>query len=101
VIFNEHLAEIAQKYIHKGSKVYLEGQLRTRKWTDQSGQEKYSTEVVLDRFRGELTMLDSRGEGGGGGGGGYNQDSGPSGGGGGGGSQSSPTRDDLDDDIPF
>ena len=99
VIFNEHLAEIAQKYVHKGSKVYLEGQLRTRKWTDQSGQEKYSTEVVLDRFRGELTMLDSRGDGGGGS---YNQDSGP---GGGGqdqdGQQSSPSRDDLDDDIPF
>lgn len=99
VIFNEHLAEIAQKYVHKGSKVYLEGQLRTRKWTDQSGQEKYSTEVVLDRFRGELTMLDSRGDGGGGS---YNQDSGQGGGGPDeGGQQSSPSRDDLDDDIPF
>ena len=99
VIFNEHLAEIAQKYVHKGSKVYLEGQLRTRKWTDQSGQEKYSTEVVLDRFRGDLTMLDSRGDGGGGS---YNQDSGQGGGGPDeGGQQSSPSRDDLDDDIPF
>ena len=67
VIFNEHLADIAQRYLHKGSKVYLEGQLQTRKWTDQSGQEKYTTEVVLGRFRGELTMLDSRADSGGGG----------------------------------
>ena len=67
VIFNEHLAEIAQRYLHKGSKVYLEGQLQTRKWTDQSGQERYTTEVVLGRFRGELTMLDTRADGGGGG----------------------------------
>ena len=59
VIFNEHLAEIAQRYLHKGSKVYLEGQLQTRKWTDQSGQERYTTEVVIQRFRGELTMLDT------------------------------------------
>jgi single-strand DNA-binding protein len=98
VIFNERLADVAEKYLKKGSKVYLEGQLQTRKWTDQSGTEKYTTEVVLQRFRGELTMLDGRGgapadagEGGGepamGGGGGR------SGGGGGGG--------DLDDDIPF
>ena len=98
VIFNERLAEVAEKYLRKGSKVYIEGQLQTRKWTDQSGTEKYTTEVVLQRFRGELTMLDGRGgapadagEGGGepamGGGGGR------SGGGGGGG--------DLDDDIPF
>ncbi|MCY4550741.1 MAG: single-stranded DNA-binding protein [Defluviicoccus sp.] len=65
-IFNEKLGEVAQKYLHKGSKVYLEGQLQTRKWTGQDGQERYSTEVVLQRFRGELTMLDSRGEGGGG-----------------------------------
>ena len=68
VIFNEHLAEIAQRYLHKGSKVYLEGQLQTRKWTDQSGQERYTTEVVIQRFRGELTMLDTRADGGGGGG---------------------------------
>ena len=63
VIFNEHLGEIAQKYLHKGSKVYLEGQLQTRRWTDQQGAERYTTEVVLGRFRSELTMLDSRGGG--------------------------------------
>ena len=63
VIFNERLAEIAEKYLRKGSKVYVEGQLQTRKWTDQSGQEKYTTEVVLQRFRGELTILDGRGGG--------------------------------------
>lgn len=57
VIFNEHLAKIAQDYLRKGSKVYLEGQLQTRKWTDQSGQEKYTTEVVLGRFRGEIVLL--------------------------------------------
>src|SRR5215472_8110225 len=97
-IFNERLAEVAEKFLKKGSKIYVEGQLQTRKWTDQSGQERYTTEVVLQRFRGELTMLDGRGgapadagDGGmsepvGGGGG-------RSGGGGGGG--------DLDDDIPF
>ena len=101
VIFNERLADVAEKYLKKGSKVYIEGQLQTRKWTDHSGTEKYTTEVVLQRFRGELTMLDGRGgapsdagDGGsepamGGGGGG-----GRSGGGGGGGG-------DLDDDIPF
>ena len=60
VIFNEHLLGVAEKYLHKGSKIYLEGQLQTRKWTDQQGQERYSTEVVLQRFRGELTMLDGR-----------------------------------------
>jgi len=95
VIFNEHLAEIAQKYLHKGSKVYVEGQLQTRKWTDQDGRDRYSTEVVLQRFRGELTMLDSRGEGGGGdyGGGDY--------GGGSGGPPPGPSGGDLDDEIPF
>jgi|TARA_R110000782_G_scaffold20468_1_gene55239 single-strand DNA-binding protein len=62
VIFNEHLAKVAQNYLKKGSKVYLEGQLQTRKWTDQSGVEKYTTEVVLQRFKGELTMLDGRSE---------------------------------------
>ncbi len=61
VIFNERLGEVAQKYLRKGSKVYLEGQLQTRKWADQSGAEKYTTEVVLQRFRGELTLLDARG----------------------------------------
>ena len=66
VIFNERLSEIAEKYLKKGAKVYLEGALQTRKWTDQQGQERYSTEVVLQRFRGELTMLDGgRGAGGG------------------------------------
>jgi single stranded DNA-binding protein len=66
VIFNEKLAEVAQKYIRKGSKIYVEGQLSTRKWTDQSGQERYTTEVVIPRFGGALTMLDGRsGEGGG------------------------------------
>jgi single-strand DNA-binding protein len=58
VIFNEKLAEIAEKYLRKGSKIYVEGQLQTRKWTDQNGQEKYTTEVVISRFRGEITMLD-------------------------------------------
>jgi single-strand DNA-binding protein len=61
VIFNEKLAEVAQKYVRKGSKVYVEGQLSTRKWTDQSGQERYTTEVVIPRFGGALTMLDGRG----------------------------------------
>ena len=65
MIFNERLAEIAEKYLRKGSKVYLEGALQTRKWTDNSGQDRYTTEVVLNRFRGELTLLDSaRGAGG-------------------------------------
>jgi single-strand DNA-binding protein len=60
VIFNDRIVDVVEKYLRKGSKVYVEGQLQTRKWTDQSGQEKYSTEVVLQRFRGELTMLDGR-----------------------------------------
>lgn len=60
VIFNENLAKFAEQYLRKGSKVYLEGQLQTRKWTDQNGQDRYSTEVVLQRFRGELTILDSK-----------------------------------------
>jgi len=68
VIFNEGLCKIAENYLKKGSKVYIEGQLQTRKWTDQSGQDKYSTEVVLQGFNGNLTMLDGRSEGGGGGG---------------------------------
>ena len=70
VIFNERLVDIVEKYLKKGSKVYIEGALQTRKWTDNTGAEKYSTEVVLQKFRGELTMLDGgRGEGGGAGGG--------------------------------
>lgn len=62
VIFNEHLADVAERYLRKGSTVYLEGQLQTRKWTDQSGQERYSTEIVLSRFKGELVLLGGRGE---------------------------------------
>lgn len=92
VIFNPNLAEVAEKYLHKGSKIYVEGQLQTRKYTDKDGVEKYSTEVVLQRFRGELVMLDSRGEGGGGGGGGR---------GGAGESPASFDRDEMDDEIPF
>ena len=107
VIFNEKLAEVAQKYVRKGSKIYVEGQLSTRKWTDQSGQERYTTEVVIPRFGGALTMLDGRSGGGGGaamrGGGmmttwparrravGRRR---PSGGGG-------ARKAELDDDIPF
>ena len=64
VIFNEKLAEVAQKYVRKGSKVYVEGQLQNREWQDQQGNKRRSTEVVLQRFRGELTLLDSRGGGG-------------------------------------
>ncbi|MGJ8545327.1 MAG: single-stranded DNA-binding protein [Sulfitobacter sp.] len=117
-IFQEGLVRIAEQYLRKGSKVYIEGQLQTRKWQDQSGADRYSTEVVLQGFGGTLTMLDGR-EGGGGGGGGGGQsgggdyggggggdygggydsgpsgNSGPSGGGGGGGSR------DMDDEIPF
>ena len=100
VIFNERLGEVAQKYLHKGSKVYLEGQLQTRKWTDQQGVEKYSTEVVMNKFRGELTMLDSRSDGGGG------DYAGSTGGGassGGGGEPASEPSGggDIDDEIPF
>jgi single-strand DNA-binding protein len=108
VIFNERLGEVAEKYLSKGRSVYLEGQLQTRKWQDQSGQERYTTEVVLQRFRGELVLLGGRDEGA----------SGPDeregdwartaseparGGGGGGGRRSgkSDDFDDLDDEIPF
>ena len=94
-IFNEHLVSVAERFLHKGSKVYLEGQLQTRKWTDQQGQDRYSTEVVMNRFRGELQMLDSRGEGGGGSGGAS------FGGGGNDGGFSGGAGDDLDDEIPF
>ena len=100
VIFNDNLVKVAENYLRKGSKVYIEGQLSTRKFTDQSGVEKYSTEVVLQKFRGELTMLDGKGEGGGREdsdfGGGYS--SGPR-------NQSSGPKEtfsaDLDDEIPF
>ncbi len=112
-ILNENLAKIAEQYLKKGSKVYIEGQLETRKWQDQAGVEKFTTEVVLRPYRGELTLLDGRegGSGGGSGGGGYmadqsggrdqggrdsgGYDSGPSSGGGGGSSR------DMDDEIPF
>jgi single-strand DNA-binding protein len=123
VIFNDNLAKVAEQYLKKGMKVYVEGQLQTRKWQDQNGNERYTTEVVLQKFRGELQMLDARGQGGEGGqvgysgGGGYgggrgssdfgqsgpNDDYGRGGGfgggrGGGGGGGSSR---DLDDEIPF
>jgi single-strand DNA-binding protein len=91
VIFNKNLADVAEKYLKKGSKVYVEGQLQTRKWTDKDGQEKYSTEVVLQNFRGELTMLDGRGGEGGGGGGGRGASEAPA----------SFQRDEMDDEIPF
>lgn len=130
VIYNDNLARVAEQYLRKGSKVYIEGQLQTRKWTDQSGVEKYTTEVVLQRFRGEMTILDGRGGGGGGdfageddqGGGGQISRGGDRGGdrggrddygsgrssgggdrrpsGGGGGGGGKPNYD-LDDDIPF
>ena len=106
VIFNENLGRVAKQYLRKGSKVYLEGQLQTRKWQDNNGQDKYSTEVVLQRFRGELVLLDRREGGGGGGGfGGDDYDQSGSFGGGGGSRQQSrpaPALDsDLDDDVPF
>ena len=107
VIFNDSLAKVAEQYLKKGMKVYVEGQLQTRKWQDQSGQDRYSTEVVLQRFRGELVLLDARGEGGGGNFGGGDDYGSSSGGGFGGGSkpQSRPQPaafdTDLDDDIPF
>ena len=113
VIFNEALARVAEQYLKKGAKVYLEGQLQTRKWTDQSGAEKYTTEVVLQNYSGALTMLDSRGSGGAGGPpsgddrgddrGDYRGDYGaaspapaarPA-------SAAAPVRDDMDDSIPF
>ena len=119
-IFNEGLVRIAEQYLKKGSKVYIEGQLETRKWQDQSGQDKYSTEVVLRNYGGTLTMLDGRDGGGGGGGmggggggyddrdsgGGYDQqgggyDSGRSSGGGGNQGGGGGGSRDLDDEIPF
>jgi single-strand DNA-binding protein len=105
VVFDDKIAEVCERYLKKGSKVFLEGQLQTRKWTDQSGQEKYTTEVVLQRFRGNLVMLDGRGEGGGGGGdysgGGGDYGQGGSGYGGGSGGGGAPSGGDLDDEIPF
>jgi single-strand DNA-binding protein len=104
VIFNERLGDVAEKYLKKGSKVYLEGALQTRKWTDKEGQEKYTTEVVIDRFRGELTLLDSKGSGGGGAGPGDEPPAEPfsgSGGDNGGGKGKKGGRSNLDDEIPF
>jgi len=112
-IFNDGLVRIAEQYLRKGSKVYIEGQLQTRKWQDQSGADRYSTEVVLQGFGGTLTMLDGRNDGGSGGGGGGGYDSGPQGGyDQGGGYDSGPSSSgggqggggssrDLDDEIPF
>ena len=89
VIFNDNLLTVAEKYLRKGSKVYIEGQLQTRKWTDSSGQEKYSTEIVLQRFRGELQILDSKGE---------SQGQAPAQYGS---SQPAQAAADIDDEIPF
>jgi single-strand DNA-binding protein len=104
VIFNENLGRVAKSYLRKGSKVYLEGQLQTRKWQGQDGNDRYTTEVVLQRFRGELVLLDSR-DGGGGGRDYTDQDFGGGSSGGGQRQQSRPqpaTFDtDLDDDVPF
>ena len=116
-IFQEGLVRIAEQYLKKGSKVYIEGKLQTRKWQDQSGQDRYSTEVVLNGFDGTLTMLDSRNEGGGGGnygggggygggsssGGGYGGNDGGYGGGNGGGGAPAGGGGggDMDDEIPF
>ena len=101
VIFNDRLADVAEQYLRKGAKVYIEGQLQTRKWTGNDGIEKYSTEVVLQRYRGELTMLDSRSSGS------YDSSSQPSQGNDGmadslsGGATTEPLSSDLDDEIPF
>ncbi|MEW2915096.1 single-stranded DNA-binding protein [Leisingera sp. JC11] len=112
-IFNEGLVRVAEQYLRKGSKVYVEGQLQTRKWQDQSGQDRYSTEVVLQGFGSTLTMLDGRGEGGGGGQGGGSYGGGSQGGGygggydsgsqgGGGGNFGGGASHNIDDDeIPF
>ena len=105
VIFNENLGRVAKSYLRKGSKVYLEGQIQTRKWTDQSGQDKYTTEIVLQRFRGELVLLDPKGGGGGGYAGG--DDHSDSSGGDFGAAPRQQARpqpafdSDLDDDVPF
>jgi single-strand DNA-binding protein len=120
-VYNESLVGVIERFVKKGSKVYLEGALETRKWNDQSGQEKYTTEVVLKQFRSELTLLDGRGDSGGSGapdgygapaGDGYGRSGGGSGGGGGAsdgrsgssnrsGAPAARPRDDIDDDIPF
>jgi single-strand DNA-binding protein len=106
VIFNDNLVKVAESYLRKGSKVYIEGQIQTRKWTDQTGNDRYTTEVVLQKFRGELVLLDSR-DGGGGSRGAFNEDfsGGDLAGGAPAKSQSRPQPaafdTDLDDDVPF
>jgi single-strand DNA-binding protein len=107
VIFNENLAKVAEQYVKKGSKLYIEGQLQSRKYTDKNGQERTTTEIVLQRYRGEMTLLDGRS--GGSGGGDYVASEGGAGvsyGGSGGGGRpiqqpAASGRGDLDDDIPF
>ena len=103
VIFDDKLVEVTEKFLRKGRKVYLEGEIQTRKWSDQSGQERYTTEVVLQRFRSQLTLLDSRDGGGGfaGEAGAGDYDRGAPGGGGGDMGEASGPGADLDDDIPF
>jgi single-strand DNA-binding protein len=110
VIFNDRIGDVAERFLKKGSKIYVEGALQTRKWTDQSGAERYSTEVVVGRFKGELTMLDTRSGGGdaAGEGGGYRSDRAPpqraaagAARGGGAPSWEAPKGGDLDDEIPF
>ncbi len=111
VIFNDNLVKVAESYLRKGSTIYIEGAIQTRKWADASGVEKYSTEIVLQKFRGELTMLGGKADGASAGGGDPGYDSGYGGGGSGGGgggaprSQPSGPREsfsaDLDDEIPF
>ena len=107
VIFNENLGRVAKSYLKKGSKVYLEGQIQTRKWQDESGNDRYSTEIVLGKFRGELVLLDPAG-GGGSRGGGFEDDFGGGYSGGGGGTSRPQQRPqpaafdtELDDDVPF
>lgn len=100
-IFSEGLVRVAEQYLRKGSKVYVEGKLQTRKWQDQSGQDRYSTEVVLSGFDGTLTMLDGRNDGGGGGGGSYGGGSSGGGYGGGSGGSAPSGGGDMDDEIPF
>lgn len=108
VVFNENIVKVCENYLRKGSKIFVEGQLETRKWTDASGADKYSTEVVLRAFRGELTMLDTKSGGGAGAGndngGNYSQQQAPqaaSAGGGGQWQQAPKGGNDFDDDIPF
>lgn len=97
VVFNERIGDVVEKYVRKGSKLYVDGSLQTRKWTDQTGQEKYTTEVMIGRFRGELVLLDARGAGGEGGGGDPSRDRAVSGSAA---SQAAPTRE-PDDVVPF